>query len=132
MNILRSSVPDAPPADIIEYARANLKVDGHSFDPDRTPQLVEPLRAMLLPETRIGTYVKPVQGGGGSTAGEILCAFWAAFCHGLIQFNWPDIKAAEKRWKERILACLKSCRDLKRTGARFEETLCEAHYPNST
>lgn len=131
MNILRQAIPDAPPSDIIGWAAAGLKVDGHSFDPERTPQLLEPIRAMANVETRIGTLVKPVQ-VGGSTAGEVVCAFWCAFASGLCQFNWEDDIKAGNRWTDRILPVLKSCKDIRRMGGRYEEMLCTAHYPNMT
>ena len=131
MNILSTAIPPAPPEDIISWAAQNIKVDGHSFDPERTPQLLEPIRSMADADTRIGTLIKPVQ-VGGSTAAEIVCAFWAAFFNGLIQFNWQDNDAAERRWPDRILPALRSVSNIRRTGARFEETKCEAHYPNVT
>ena len=131
MNILQRAIPPAPPEDIISWAAEGIKVDGHSFDPERTPQLIEPIRAMADAETRIGTLVKPVQ-IGGSTAGEVVMAFWCAYLVGLIQFNWEDDIKAKQRWKDRILPVLTSCKDIRRTGARFEELLLEAHYPNAT
>lgn len=126
-----SNIPDAPPADIIAWAESNVKVDGHSFDSSRTPQLINPIRAMADADTRIGTLVKPVQ-IGGSTAGEIVLNYWAAFANGLIQFNWQDDQAAEKRWHERIKPALESNRHIRRTGHRFEELNCIARYPNCT
>ena len=107
MNILFNSMPEAPPADIIGWAESALKVDGHSFIAARTPQLIEPIRAMADPGVRIGTLIKPVQ-VGGSTAGEVVCNYWAAFGSGLIQYNWQDDQAAEKRWHERIFPSLES------------------------
>lgn len=130
--IFSASIPDAAPSDIIAWADSGaLKVDGHSFDSTRTPQLIEPIRAMADADTRIGTLIKPVQ-VGGSTAGEIVCAYWAAFYNGLIQFNWQDDKKAEDRWNDRIFPTLESCKDIKRTGHRWEELICEARYVNST
>lgn len=130
--IFSSSIPDARPADIIGWADASgLKVDGHSFDSTRTPQLIEPIRAMADADTRIGTLIKPVQ-VGGSTAGEIVSAYWAAFLNGLIQYNWQDDLKAKDRWTDRILPMLESCRDIKRGGGRYEELLCVAHYVNTT
>jgi hypothetical protein len=131
MNILSNAVPDAPPSDIIGWAESALKVDGHSFIAARTPQLIEPIRAMADPGVRIGTLIKPVQ-VGGSTAGEVVCNYWAAFGSGLIQYNWQDDQAAEKRWHERIFPSLESNRDIKRTGHRFEELICAARYVNAT
>jgi len=131
MNIFSTAIPPACPADIITWAEANIKVDGHSFDASRTPQLVEPIRAMADAGTRIGTLIKPVQ-VGGSTAGEVVLAYWAAFGNGLIQFNWENDLKATNRWHDRILPALESCRDIKRTGHRFEELICEARYINTT
>lgn len=128
-----SNIPEAPPADIIAWAESNVKVNGGktSFDASRTPQIVEPIRAMADADTRVGTLVKPVQ-VGGSTAGEIVCAYWAAFNNGLVQFNWENDDKAVDRWKDRILPSLESCRDIKRTGHRFEEMIGEARYVNTT
>jgi hypothetical protein len=122
--------PNTRPADVIEWARS-LKVNGHHFDPEMTPQLIEPIRAMVDEDTRIGTFVKPVQ-VGGSTAGEIVLAYWAAFMNGLIQFNWQDDEMASKRWHDRIFPTLESCRDIHRSGHRFEEVVCTARYSNAT
>jgi hypothetical protein len=132
MNAFRTAYPDAKPADIIEWARS-LKVNGGktSFNPDFTPQIVEPIRAMADMDTRIGTLIKPVQ-VGGSTAGEVVAAYWAAFDSGLFQFNWQDDQAAEKRWHDRIKPVLDSCHDIKRSESRFEELICIARYPNIT
>lgn len=130
--IFTNSIPDATPTDIIAWADdSGIKVDGHSFDSTRTPQLVEPMAAMADMDTRIGTLIKPVQ-VGGSTAGEVVCAYWAAFNSGLIQYNWQDDLKAKDRWKDRIAPALESCRDIRRHGARFEELLCEARYINTT
>jgi hypothetical protein len=133
MNLNDHSIPDARPSDIIAWAESRVRVNGGktSFDASRTPQIIEPIRAMADPDVRIGTLVKPVQ-VGGSTAGEVVCAYWAAFASGLIQFNWEDDQKAADRWHDRIYPALESCGDIKRTGHRFEETICEARYPNAT
>lgn len=131
MNIFHNAAPDLPPDDIVAWAEANVRVDGHGFDASRTPQLIEPIRAMADPGVRIGTLIKPVQ-VGGSTAGEIVANYWAAFGSGLIQYNWQDDQAAEKRWHERIFPSLESNKDIKRTGHRFEELICTARYVNAT
>lgn len=130
--IFLNSIPPPAPDDIIEWADSSgIKVDGHSFDSTRTPQLIEPIRAMADADTRIGTLVKPVQ-VGGSTAGEIVAAFWAAFWNGLIQYNWQNDDKAKDRWLDRIKQTLESCKDIKRNGARFEELICESRYINTT
>jgi hypothetical protein len=130
--IFRHSIPAAKPDDIIAWADSSgLKVDGHSFDSMRTPQLIEPMRAMADFDTRIGTLIKPVQ-IGGSTAGEVVAAWWAAFYHGMIQYNWQDDLKAKDRWHDRITKTLNSCRDIKRTGNHLDELICEARYINST
>lgn len=133
MNSYRHSIPEPPPSDIIEWAERAVKVNGGktSFDATRCPQIIEPIQAMSDADTRIGTLIKPVQ-VGGSTAGEVVCAYWAAFGSGLLQFNWEDDDKAEDRWKDRVLPALESCDDIKRTGHRFEELICEARYANCT
>lgn len=132
MTIFHRSIPQPKPADIVAWADSSgIKVDGHTFDSERTPQLLEPIRAMADADTRIVTLIKPVQ-IGGSTAGEVVCAYWAAFNNGLIQYNWQDDKKAEDRWSDRILPALESCHDIKRTGHRWEELICEARYVNTT
>lgn len=124
------SVPRARPP-IIPWGIENVKVDGHSFSAERTPQLIEPIESMVDKPTRIGTLVKPVQ-IGGSTAAELVCSYWCAFWYGLIQFNWENDDKAKKRWLDRILTVLRSVTGILRTGDRFEETLMEAHYKNTT
>ena len=52
--------------------------------------------------------------------------------NGLIQFNWENDQKAVNRWNDRILPALESCKDIKRTGHRFEELICEARYVNTT
>ena len=130
--IFAGSIPSAQPSDIIEWAeRLGIKVDGHSFDSARNPRILDPMRAMCDSRTRIGTLIKPVQ-DGGSTAGEVVCAYWASFFTGLIQYNWQDDDKAKDRWFDRIKPTLDSCADIRRTGGRFSETICEARYVNST
>ena len=120
------------PRDIIAWLnQSGIKVDGHTFDIRRTPQLIAPIQAMADIDTRIGTLVKPVQ-TGGSTAGEVVCAYWAAFFNGLIQYNWQDDAKAADRWHDRIRRTLESAPEIRRTGDRFEETICEARYANTT
>lgn len=131
MIIFQKSIPESCPTDIIAWAELAVKVDGHSFDSSRTPQLIEPIRAMADPDTRIGTLVKPVQ-VGGSTAGEVVMCYWASFYNGLLQFNWENDLKATNRWGDRLLPALESCKDIKRTGHRFEELICEARYINCT
>lgn len=132
MNLFANSIPKDKPSDIVAWAETSgLKVDGKSFDSKISPQILEPLRAMMNPRVRVGTLVKPVQ-AGGSTAGEILLAFWAAFFYGQIQYNWPNQGAAEHRWKTRIVKLLLSVHDLHWAGGRFDETICQANFVNST
>ena len=102
------TIPDAPPSDIVEWSRTcGIRVDGHAFNPDRIPQLIEPLRAGVDPTLRVGTLCKPVQ-SGGSTVGEIIMAFRLAFGHGFFQYNWPHDQKAAERWESRILPLLHS------------------------
>lgn len=132
MNIFRHAIPDAAPDDVIAWAEANVKVNGGqtSFDSLRTPQIVEPIRAMAHdPGLMIGTLVKPVQ-IGGSTAGEVLAAYWAAFWRGLFQLNWEDDQKAVDRWKDRLLPALQSCKDIRFSRERFQSTICELRLPN--
>jgi hypothetical protein len=136
MSIFAKSIPPAPPSDIVAWAVENLKVDGHSFDPERAPQIVEPIRSMFDLRTSIATLVKPVQ-AGGSTAGEIVAAAWCRFNHRLIQFNWQDDLKAKDRWKDRILPVLMSTPGLKWGGNRFvgkgaDTKICEATFANCT
>ena len=132
MNLFDNSIPKNHPEDVIAWAETcGLKVDGHSFDSSRVPQLIEPLRAMVNPRVRVGTLVKPVQ-SGGSTVGEILLAFWAAFFYGQIQYNWRDQGMAEKRWDTRIRKMLLSVHDLVWAGGRYDELICMAKFVNST
>ena len=132
MNYFRDSIPKDRPRDIVEWAEiSGIKVDGKSFDSKISPQIIPVLRAMMNPRVRGGTLVKPVQ-SGGSTVGEILIAFWAAFFYGQIQYNWPNQGAAEHRWKTRIIKLLLSVCDLAWAGGRFDETICQANFVNTT
>lgn len=125
------SIPTAAPTDIVEWSRScGIKVDGHSFNPDRIPQLIEPMRAMTDSKIRNGTLVKPVQ-TGGSTVGEVILCFWLAFCQGLLQMNWQDDLRAEERWSKRLLDLLRSVKDLCWAGGRYNEKICEAKFINS-
>lgn len=132
MKIFPDSIPDPAPADIIAWADSSgIKVDGHSFDSTRTPQLIEPMRFANDPDIRIGTFIKPVQ-SGGSTVAEIIAAFWSAFCRGLIQFNWQDDEKAKERWQRRISKTLRSINQyLQWAGDRFDETICCARFVSS-
>ena len=132
MNLFANSIPKDKPCDIVSWAETcGLKVDGKSFDSKISPQIIPVLEAMMNPRVRGGTLVKPVQ-SGGSTAGEILLVFWAAFFYGQIQYNWPNQGAAEHRWKTRILKLLLSVHELVWAGGRFDETICQANFVNST
>lgn len=130
MNIFCNSLPEAPPSDIIQWAEENVKVDGHSFDASRTPQLIEPLLFIPNAEHRTGTLVKPVQ-SGGSTVGEIAMAYWLRYWVGKLQFNWQHDGKAAERWKDRILPVLEKMRGLKWAGG-FDKLICEARFVNST
>ena len=128
INIL--PIPPAPESDIITWAEQNVKVDGHSFDSKRTPQILEPIRAMTDIRVRTGTFLKPVQ-SGGSTAGEILLARWCKYGIGKIQFNWQDDQKAEERFKDRILPLLKKLNGLRWAGGN-DSNICEARFTNTT
>ncbi|MDE2102235.1 MAG: phage terminase large subunit family protein [Patescibacteria group bacterium] len=131
MNYFRDSIPKDRPDDVVAWAESSgIRVDGKSFDSKISPQIIPVLRAMANPRVRGGTLVKPVQ-SGGSTVGEILICFWAAFFHGQIQCNWPDQGAAEHRWKTRIVKLLLSVHDLIWAGGRYDETICQANFVNS-
>lgn len=133
MNLFSNIVPPFPPDDVIAWAETcGLKVDGHAFDSARSPQFIEPLRcATTCKDTRKETGVFPVQ-SGKSTIGEIFTAWECAFGYGLIQENWQDDAAAEKRWADRILPNLKSVPNLKWAGGRYDEKICEAFFTNAT
>jgi hypothetical protein len=130
MRIFENSIPTSKPADIVEWAdTSGIQVDGHSFDSTLNPQGIKPMRAMADAETRVGTYVKPVQ-SGGSTAGEVVVAYWCRFCNGSVQENWQDDLKAKERWKDRILPSLESI-DMKWAGGR-DSLICEARFVNAT
>ena len=132
MNYFRDSIPKDRPSDIVSWAETSgIRVDGKSFDSKISPQIIPVLQAMMNPRVRGGTLVKPVQ-SGGSTVGEILIAFWAAFFYGQIQYNWPNQGDAEHRWKTRIIKMLLSVHDLVWAGGRYDETICQANFVNTT
>jgi thiol-disulfide isomerase/thioredoxin len=125
------TIPSSAPTDIILWAdTCGIKVDGHSFDSTRFPQLIEPLRAQANHQIRHSTLVKPVQ-SGGSTVGEVTAAFWCAFYFGLLQYNWQDDLRAEERWATRILKMLRSVPALKWAGDRYDEKIGNANFVNS-
>ena len=130
--IFQDSVPSAPPADIIAWLdAAEIKTDGHTFNSERTPQLLEPIRSMFDFDTRMGTLVKPVQ-TGGSTAGEVVLCGWLKFRHGKIQYNWQDDGKAEERWPDRIMPCIESVRGLRWGAGRFDKGICKSRFANCT
>src|SRR5690348_7449245 len=123
MNILERAIPDAEPADIIAWAEdVDIQVNGASFQRDKVPQIIEPMRAMVDVDTQTGTLVKPVQ-SAGSTAAEIVVGYWSRFRNGQIQFNWQDDGVSEWRWKSRILPMLESIADLRWAGG-FDRNIC--------
>lgn len=131
MTDLLHSIPRPAPSSIIAWADScGLKVDGHSFNSERIPQLCDPLQKMTDPKIRTGTLVGPVQ-SGKSTVGEIVAAYWAAFYFGLITYNWPNDLKAKERWTTRIKNLLNSVRDLNWAGGRFDETICQAQFTNT-
>ena len=126
MNAFLNSIPAAAPIDPVAWAESiGLKVDGHTFDSSLCAQAVEPMRAMSLANhvCQIGTFVKPIQ-GGGSTAGEVIAAYWSKFAYGLFLYYWQDADVAKRRWKERILPMLQSV-EMPWAGGR-DELVCEA------
>jgi hypothetical protein len=129
-NIFANSIPSPAPSDMLKWAEECIRVDGHQFDASRTPQIIEPIRAMFDHQTRTGTLIKPVQ-SGGSTAGEIVMAGWCRFKHGLIQFNWQDDLKAKDRWKDRLMGVLQTTPGLKWGVGRWDTTICEARFANA-
>lgn len=128
MNIITPDrYPNPTPDDPVAWAEEiGVRVDGHSFDSSLCPQALAPIRSMSLKNhvVQIGTFIKPIQ-GGGSTAGEVIAAYWARFALGLFVFYWQDADVAKKRWKERILPMLRSA------GLTWvEELICEAQFEN--
>jgi hypothetical protein len=97
------------------------------FDVSITPWLREPLQRVADSETRIITFVKPIQ-SGGSSVGEIALAWWGSYGRGIIQNNWPKDDRAKSRWAERILPVLEKCRTVKWTGERFDRISCQATF----
>jgi len=132
MNPWANAIPDGAPTDPVRWAEeSRLQVDGHSFDSSRCPQAIVPMRAMSLADKtcRIGTFIKPVQ-SGGSTAGEVVLAYWCRFAYGLILNYWQDDLKSEERWADRILPMLESAglnwaggRDKKVCEGRFDKTV---------
>lgn len=130
MNYWINAIPDAAPTDVVKWAvDSKLQCDGHTFDPVLCPQAVAPMQAMSLRNhvCQIGTFVKPIQ-GGGSTGAEAVAAYWARYAYGLFLFYWQDADVAIRRWKERILPMLKSI-SLPWAGGR-DELICEAKFEN--
>lgn len=130
MILFSKSIPDASPSDPVAWAESvGLKVDGHRFDSSLCQQAVAPMRAMSLDNSvcQIGTFIKPIQ-GGGSTAGEVIAAYWCKFAMALFLYYWQDADVAKRRWKERILPMLQSV-DMPWAGGR-DELVCEAVFRN--
>lgn len=135
MNIFSGINPRPAPRDIVQWAQENIRLPGstlsEAFDISITPWLREPMERLLDDETRIITFVKPIQ-SGGSSVGEIALAWWASFGRGIIQNNWPKDERAMSRWRERILPVLEKCKSVKWAGDRFDKTICQANLIGST
>ena len=132
MNLWLNSIPDPAPTDVPKWGvESGLKVDGHSFDPTLCPQSIAPMQAMSLRNhvCQIGTFIKPIQ-AGGSTAGEVVAAYWCKYAYGLFLYYWQDADVAKRRWKERILPMLQSI-DMPWGGGR-DELIGEAIFKNVT
>jgi len=135
VNIFSGINPKPRPSDIVQWSHENIRLPGstlsETFDISITPWLREPLERLLDNETRIITFVKPIQ-SGGSSVGEIALAWWASYGRGIIQNNWPKDDRATSRWRERILPVLERCKSVKWMGDRFDKTICQANLIGST
>ena len=135
MNIFHQVNPRPRPSDICQWATDSIRLPGSAiserFDVSITPWLREPLERLADAETRIITFVKPIQ-SGGSTVGEIALAWWASFGKGIIQNNWPKDDRALSRWNERILPVLERCSTVKWAGDRFDKVKCQANLIGAT
>lgn len=101
---VKGSIPGDRP-DIVPWAEENVRlpdsVRSKRFKVDVTPWLVEPMRRAVDLQTRIVTFMKPVQ-SGGSTFGEVIILYWIAFFQGFLQYNWSTKDRAKDRWASRF------------------------------
>jgi hypothetical protein len=132
----RAAVPKLPP-DPIEHAEVTVQLPGSArsrhFRCSITPWIREIIiRAVRCLNTRIVTFVKPVQ-SGGSVAGEVIILDRIQFGFGFLQYNWADNEKAKNRWESRIEKVLKACAPVKAkidALPRFEAVKCEVDFGN--
>lgn len=106
------AIPPEPEPSVVEWARRHVRLIGsarsETYDPDVTPWTKAVIEASDDGQSRVVTFVKPVQ-SGGSAAGEIALCRWLAVANGGdIQYNWEDDVKAPARWKKRIKKILQA------------------------
>lgn len=82
-----------------------------NFRMDISPWIEKPLRCNVDNITKTNTVMKPVQ-TAGSVLGELSMLYWIRFYHGLLQYNWTDDKKALERWRQRVEAILRACKEV--------------------
>lgn len=99
------------------------------FNCNLTPWIRDVVKYGTDNETRIVTFVKPVQ-SGGSSAGELLLLFWILFSRGMLQYNWSKDGRALDRWRSRIKTLLESCKPISDRLKLSSAVNCEVDFGN--
>lgn len=130
----REGIP-TPAPDIVPWCEQNVRLPGSGrserFDITVAPWLREPLEMSTHPDTRILTFVKPVQ-SGGSAFGEARMLYHLRWGRGILQFNWQDDKRALHRWDSRLEPILRACRPIAAMIDRMPKNTfnkCSANFP---
>lgn len=134
MNLYKEIQPSDAPVNILDWMERNVvmkgSVRGEMFERTKFPWSNFAIESMFDGETKIFTFVKPVQGGGSGASEAVLCG-WAKWHLGMIQLNYEKDEKAENRWDERVLPILKACRDLDWAGTDNDTVICKAKFLRS-
>lgn len=119
---------------MVTWADTHYRVitkDRDLFNSKETPWLMEPLKAADDPLIRSITYVKPIQGGAGTSLGEIIILRRILDSGGLIGYYWPTDDKAKDRWEKWTERRLKVCVPVKaKMPLEYENMMVK--FPNIT
>jgi len=107
------AVPGPANASVVEYAEKCVRLvsspTGETFDRRTKPWLNPILECATVPGKY--SFVKPIQNGGGTTAGEIIILYWLGNWHsGSVFYYWPNDLKADDRFVKYTEKMLRACR----------------------
>jgi hypothetical protein len=104
-----AAIPGLAVSSVVTWAEQNFIIPGLGlYDRNSRPWLNDVLECANIPGRY--TFIKPVQVGGGTTAGEAILCYWIAnWTSGSIGYYWPSDEKADDRWLKYTEKVLQSC-----------------------